>query len=258
MMHDTVLPVTLQPMMGRLASRARQKGGSLKTVCVIQHTEAEHLGLVEDHLESRSIRFQYFRPFTKGGAMPVDEEAYDGLILLGGGPLGIVSGPLLPSLAPELRMTERFLRDSRPVLGFGTGSILLAVAAGGGADEAPLRFEVGLAERSATCPSGQFLPETFPYAAYLRDRPVLPENSETLASDHGGEPVVFSVGGKSFGFIGHPGIKSAMVEDLIMEFEETPDNTAGMLEQLRENHAGIAQALNFSMVGLVRECGWMD
>jgi hypothetical protein len=29
----------------------------LKTVHVFQHTSAEYLGLIEDHLEGRSIRF---------------------------------------------------------------------------------------------------------------------------------------------------------------------------------------------------------
>ncbi len=230
----------------------------MKTICVIQHTEAEYLGLIEDHLESRSIRFRYFRPFTKGGTLPIDEEEYDGLVLLGSGPFGIVSGPLLPSLGPELRLAERYLETGKPVLGFGAGSILLAVAAGGGADEAPLRFVVSEAGRSGECTSGQILPEVFPYGAYLRDRPVLPERAQILANDHLGEPLVYSVGGNSFGFAGHPGIKSAMVEDLIMEFEEAPDNTADMLKQLRKNQAGIAEALSVMMVGLVHKCGWMD
>ena len=230
----------------------------MKTICVIQHTEAEYLGLVEDHLESRSIRFHYFRPFTKGGTLPVDEEEYDGLILLGGGPFGVVSGPLLTSLAAELRITGRFLEAGKPVLGFGTGSILLAVAAGGGADEAPLRFEVGEAVLSGERAADQILPDQFPYGAYLRDRPVLPERAGILANDQGGEPLVFSVNGNSFGFVNHPGIKSAMVEDLIMEFEEAPDNTADMLDQLRRKQAGIAEALSFVMVGLVHKCGWMD
>ncbi len=30
----------------------------MKTLCVLQHTEAEYLGLMEDHLEGRNIRFQ--------------------------------------------------------------------------------------------------------------------------------------------------------------------------------------------------------
>jgi hypothetical protein len=70
----------------------------MKALCVLQHTEAEYLGLMEDHFEGRNIRFSYKRPFAPGGTIPADAGDYDGLILLGGGPYGIVSGHLLPSL----------------------------------------------------------------------------------------------------------------------------------------------------------------
>ena len=36
----------------------------------------------------------------------------------------------------------------------------------------------------------------------------------------------FQVGENAYGFAGHPGIKLGMVEDLVMEFEEVPDNAA--------------------------------
>ena len=42
----------------------------MKTVCVLQHIESEYLGLIEDHLEARSIRFRYCRPFVAGGSVP--------------------------------------------------------------------------------------------------------------------------------------------------------------------------------------------
>ena len=31
----------------------------MKTLCVLQHVEAEYLGLIEDHFEGRNIRFRY-------------------------------------------------------------------------------------------------------------------------------------------------------------------------------------------------------
>ena len=37
---------------------------------VIQHTQSEWLGGIEDHLEGRGIRFGYHRPFTTGGTLP--------------------------------------------------------------------------------------------------------------------------------------------------------------------------------------------
>ena len=75
----------------------------MKTLCVLQHVEAEYLGLMEDHFEGRNIRFQYVRPFTPGTIMPVSGEDFAGLVVLGAGPKGVVSGDLIPSLVPTCR-----------------------------------------------------------------------------------------------------------------------------------------------------------
>lgn len=227
----------------------------MKALCALQHTEAEYLGLMEDHFEGRNIRFRYARPFTAGGKVPASAEGYDGLILLGGGPLGIVSGALIPSLAPELRLTKDFLAQSLPVVGIGIGAAILSVAAGGGAEEAPLRFSVETARRASPRALGGHLPERFPMAVYMRDRPIPPTDAEILASSECG-PLVFQTG-NSVGFLGHPGAKSAMIEDLIMEFEETPEGTAEMLDRLRAVQGEIAAALAEIMVGLVAVAGWM-
>ena len=118
----------------------------MKTLCVLQHVEAEYLGLMEDHFEGRNIRFHYLRPFTPGAIMPPSAEGFAGLVILGVGPKGVVSGDLIPSLGPELRLTRDFLDRGLPVIGIGTGACILTSAAGGGADDAPLRVheEAGL------------------------------------------------------------------------------------------------------------------
>ncbi len=205
----------------------------MKTLCVLQHTEAEYLGMMEDHLEGRNIRFRYCRPFTPGGTVPKTAEGYDGLVLLGGGPYGVVSGPLVPSLAPELRLTGDFLTRGLPVVGIGIGASILSVAAGGGAEEAPLRFAVETARRTADDALGGHLPPTFPVAVYTRDRPVLPAAANVLAVGSDDAPALFQMRDNCLGFLGHPGFKSGMVEDLIMEFDDTPEGTAETLAELR-------------------------
>ncbi|MFZ1815835.1 MAG: hypothetical protein WBO55_07375 [Rhizobiaceae bacterium] len=226
----------------------------MKTVCVIQHTEAEYLGLMEDHLEGRNIRFTYYRPFTHGGTLPSGIEDFDGLMLLGGGPYGVVSGHLLPSMMPELRLTRAFLAAGLPVTGFELGAVLLAVAAGGGAEEAPLRFQV---ER-VTSSDGNAILSNLPMASYLRDRPVLPRDAKILGHDGQGEPLVYSLAQNCLGFLGHPGMKRGMAEDLIMEFAETPENTVESLEALGLVQREIADRLSELMVWLVAQAGLMD
>lgn len=228
----------------------------MKTVTVIQHTEAEYLGLMEDHFEGRNVRFSYSRPFTKGGMLPSGPGKSDGLILLGGGPYGVVSGHLLPSLGAELRLTTAYLEAGLPVLGIGLGSVILAVAAGGGAEERPLRFALETAYASQPGLLAGFMLESLPLALYLRDAPLLPPDAQVLARSGAGEVMIFSHG-RSLGFLGHPGMKRGMAEDLIMEFAETPDATIEGLAELGRAQGTIAETLGPLMVGAMALTGWM-
>lgn len=229
----------------------------MKTINVIQHTEAEYLGLLEDHLEGRNIRFSYKRPFTSGGVLPNDPGQTDGLILLGGGPYGLVSGHILPSIGHELRLTKAYLAAGLPVVGIGLGAVILAVAAGGGAAEAPLRFTIETARACRPGGLGGFLPDVMPLACYLRDSPIQPAGSEVLAVSAVGAPLIFAVGQNSLGLLGHPGMKRGMAEDLIMEFAETPDNTQDSLADLAAAQSQIAENLGDLMIGLIARTGWM-
>lgn len=226
----------------------------MKTIWVMQHTEAEYLGLMEDHLEGRNLRFRYFRPFAAGGLVPEVPGNADGLILLGGGPYGVVSGHILPSLGPELRLTKAFLAAGLPVVGLGLGALILAAASGHGVDDAPLRFEVIEAQ---VAPDFSAAVQNMPIACYLRDRPILREGTPVLLRGPQGEALAWGEAGKTFGILGHPGMKRGMAEDLIMEFAETPDDTLTGLAALNSVQHGIAEALGPFMVALVRHCGWM-
>jgi GMP synthase-like glutamine amidotransferase len=223
----------------------------MKTLCVLQHVEAEYLGLLEDHFEGRNIRFHYCRPFAPGVQIPASAEDFDGLVLLGAGPKGIVSGNLIPTLGPELRLTKDFLDRGLPVIGIGAGACILAIAAGGGALEAPLRMTLDNARCAVAGALNGHLPQIFPAAVYMRDRLVLPRDAKVLAAGEKDEPLVFQVRDNCFGFVGHPGIKSAMIEDLIMEFDEVPERTEETLSLLRAAQPDITTALSEIMIGLV-------
>jgi GMP synthase-like glutamine amidotransferase len=224
----------------------------MNVVAVIQHTSGEYLGLLEDHLEGRRIRFQYFRPFAGGRKLPSPELPADALILLGGGPWGSAGTRDLPTLPEEIELTRARLREGTPVIGFGLGAQILAIAAGGGTESSELIFEAGTVTRICDDALNGFMPESFTQVTYMRDRPVLPGGTRILAEDSVGRPAVFQIGENAYGFIGNPGIKLGMVEDLIMEFEEVPANTSRGLEELRTLQLEIEDALVPIMTGLIQ------
>jgi GMP synthase-like glutamine amidotransferase len=225
---------------------------------VVQHTSADYLGLMEDHLEGRRIRFRYFRPFTEQGTVPGPGDECDGLVLLGGGPWGSAGGRDVPTLQQEVALARAMLDMGKPVLGIGLGAQILAIAAGGASEDAPLAFEVGHAQRVTDGALGGFMPVRFPHVTYMRDRPLPPADAQILAVDEQERPAVFQFGINALGFCGHPGFKTAMAEDLIMEFEEAPEDPAPRLQQLQMLVPDIEDALVPIMTGIVKVTGLMQ
>jgi GMP synthase-like glutamine amidotransferase len=224
---------------------------------VVQHTSADYLGLMEDHLEGRRIRFRYFRPFTGSGRIPGPGDPADGLVLLGGGPWGSAGGRDLPGLQTEIELARRCLAADQVVIGIGLGAQLLAIAAGGGAESAPLAFRVGYGRRVRDDALNGYLPSSFPLVSYMRDFPVPPPQAVVLAVDEQDRPAIFQVGNKALGFCGHPGFKTAMAEDLIMEFAESPRDPAPQLLKLGTMGREIEDALVPIMTGVMQLTGLM-
>jgi GMP synthase-like glutamine amidotransferase len=226
---------------------------------VIQHTQSEWLGHIEDHLEGRGIRFSYFRPFTSGGSLPELATLGAGLILVGGGAWG-TAGPehLLPTLDREVRLVRACLMTGKPVLALGLGSQILSLAADGGVEQRPLRLEVGLASRIAADALGGLLPERLPNVVFMRDQPRPPAYAVTLALDPAGGAAIFSIGERAIGFTGHPGIRRAMIEDLVMELDETPEDVAAGLDAMSGSARQIEDMLVPVMAGLVAALGWTE
>jgi GMP synthase-like glutamine amidotransferase len=227
------------------------------TLHVLQHTSAEYLGLIEDHLEGRNIRFRYCRPFTGSVALPKPESIDDGLILLGGGPWGSAGARDVPTLSSEIFLVRRCLERQLPVVGIGLGAQILALAAGGRSQPMGLEFSIGTAKRLSDKALEGYVPAEYPLAIYMRDWPVPPASAEVLAHDERGRDVLWQVGAHALGFAGHPGLKLAMVEDLVMEFEESPPNVHDGLARLRAVQRSIEDALIPLMAGVVKRLRWM-
>ncbi|KUO63764.1 MAG: hypothetical protein APF80_13030 [Alphaproteobacteria bacterium BRH_c36] len=231
----------------------------MKFLSVVQHTQSEWLGHIEDHLEGRGIRFGYHRPFTTGGGLPNSTTVGDGLILVGGGCWGTATQErLLPSLDEEVRLTRACLMTGKPVLALGLGSQILAIAAEGGSVVKPLTLAVGTARRIKDGALAGRLPAEFPIITYGRDYAAPPDYAEILAIDGDGLPAIFQVGPNAFGFAAHPGLRPAMIEDLIMEFDEVPPNTSDILPTLASFGPKIEDALVPIMTGVIELTGWMD
>lgn len=230
----------------------------MKQIHVLQHTSAEYLGLIEDHLEGRNVRFKYYRPFAGKEALPHRDKISEGLILLGGGPWGSAGARDLPTLKEEIELAHACLMREWPVIGIGVGAQILALAAGGTTQATAFTFDISTAQRVDAEALDGYLPEQIPLVLYMRDWPLPPAHAKVLAQDTQGRPAVWQIGRKAIGFAGHPGIKRAMIEDLIMEFEESPPDAAEKLNQLQAVQRLLEDALVPIMTGLVRQTGWMD
>lgn len=231
----------------------------MKYLTVVQHCQPEWLGHIEDHLEGRGIRFGYHRPFTTGGKVPDVATVGDGLILLGGGSWGAATqGHLLPTLDAEVRLARACLMLDKPVVGIGLGAQILSLAADGSAVEAPLTLSAGFAARTTETALDGLLPASIPTVVFMRDRPSPPDYAGILARDQDGHAAIFQIGSKSFGFINHPGVRRAMIEELIMETDDAPPNSAETLDRIGAMATTIEDALVPIMTGLIRRTGWMQ
>lgn len=228
-----------------------------RNLYVIQHTDSEYLGRMEDHFEGRGIRFTYIRPHTTDGKLPPSARFVDGVIFLGGGPWGAAGERDLPSLANEVALSHECFALGIPQIGVGLGALIVALGAGGKVEAAPLDFRVMQAHRQADDALNGFMPETFPVSLYMRDRPILPDYANILAATEDGLPVVFQLGETSLGFLGHPGAKRAMIEDLVMEFEESPDDITDELDALTKSIPAIEDSLVEIMTGVIQITGLM-
>jgi GMP synthase-like glutamine amidotransferase len=237
---------------------ARAPSTNGDAVHVVQHTSAEYLGLIEDHLEGRSIRFRYHRPFTGKAPLPTAEALGQGLILLGGGPWGSAGVRDVPTLKEEIALARAALESEKPLIGIGLGAQILALAAAGSVRTTDLGFSVGTAKRTKKGALGGYLPAEYPLAVYMRDWPLPPAHAEILAVDQSGRPAFWQLGERALGFAGHPGLKVAMIEDLVMEFEEAAPGMEAGLSALRGAQRAIEDALVPIMTGVVQVMGWMD
>lgn len=229
----------------------------MKTVAVLQHTDAEYLGFVEDHLEGRNIGFRYIRPAHDPNWVKKFDLPKAGLIVLGSAPYGTVSLPKLPLLQQRIDVVKSCLDDDVPVIAFGTGVQILTLAAGSTVRKRPLTLSVETAHRQVDDALNGYLPKSYPLVIYMSDYPDLPKDARVLARTDAGATALFQCGKSCFGFLGHPGIKRAMVEDSFVQIPAYALDDPSALVRLSACQREIQQSLVGIMTGLIQSTGWM-
>ncbi len=230
----------------------------MRTITVLQNTDAEHLGLVEDHLEGRNIRFRYVRPAHDSDWIRTAELPKDGLILLGAAPYGTVSKPILPLLDHKMKIIDTTLRKSLPILAFGTGAQLLSLALQGEVIPSELAISVDTAYRTTDDALNGYLPSEYPIVTFMRDAPAVPPGATVLAESKDGKPLLYQAHENCLGFSGHPGIKSAMIEDAIVQAPGYDFGDAAQLNEVRAHQKSLEDALVSMMIGIIQITGWMS
>jgi GMP synthase (glutamine-hydrolysing) len=100
----------------------------MRQVFLLQHNDVEKPGLIADVMASAgySVRSLFA---AQGQPVPQNIEDAQGLVIMGG-PMGVYETDLHPYLRDELRLIEKALEKSKPILGVCLGSQLLAAALG--------------------------------------------------------------------------------------------------------------------------------
>ena len=230
----------------------------MQTIAVLQNTAFEHLGLIEDHLEGRNIRFRYIRPTYDKDWRQTINQPKDGLIVLGAAPYGTVGTPVLDQLEDKIEAVRTCLKEKIPVLAISTGTQILSLASGNPVLPKQLTLEIKTAHQARSDSLNGYMPEKFPVATYMRDLPAIPEKAEILATFQDGSPAVFQMFETCLGFIGHPGMKSAMIEDSFVQIPEEAIDASDALGQLRVRQRELEDALVSMMTGIIQITGWMN
>ncbi len=230
----------------------------MKNLLVLRYTEAESLGGLEDQFRNQGIGYSYHRPLSVGKGVTSGVNS-DGLVILGAGAWG-TNGErtTLPTLTHELRIAYDHMKRNRPILGFGLGSQIVSIAAGGGSEPSPCAFEVGMARRVREDALGGLMPERFPYAIFMRDRPVLPHDAEILAVDEHDRPLAFTIGRDVICFTCNPGFGPSMLRDLVRETEAGTGEAVAALAAAAELEADAVRQLPALADGIVRAAGWVQ
>lgn len=192
-----------------------------RRVLVLQHSESETLGTIEDALKRAGVSFEYLRIF-QGQSVPHCIDRSAGLIVMGG-PISVYETDRFPFLLQEMKLIEDFLKAQRPILGVCLGSQLLAAVLGAAIRKGRQKeigwFPVQLTTEGKQDPLWFGAPPRFVAFHWHGDVFDLPKGAVRLASSDITEVQSYRFGNQSYGVLFHLEVAEQHVIKMLEEFE---------------------------------------
>ena len=110
----------------------------MKSIAILRHSKTEGPGYLATYLDARRIPWRLLK-IDAGEPVPVDPEAWAGLVFMGG-PMSVNDD--LPWVGDELALVRRAVAADVPTLGHCLGGQLMAKALGGTVSRNPVK-EIG-------------------------------------------------------------------------------------------------------------------
>ncbi len=202
----------------------------MSRLLIIQHLEREGPGLFLKISKERGLSVCTFR-LDLGDSLP--KLSNGDLLLVLGGPMGIsdIGNPIYPWLIKEINLIKEALEQKVGIIGVCLGAQLIAYVAGGEIEL--LQEEIShkpLAEIGWHTISSQgleinnklttLLRNPFPVLHWHRDRILLPNKAELIASSSRCKEQLFKIGSFAYGIQFHIEIDNEMVNNWIEDDNE--------------------------------------